>query len=55
MRISDLGEFGLIELIQQWTRSSIVPPEPAGSADYRLTVENGDDAAACTFAGGTTH
>ena len=53
MRISDLGEFGLIELIQQWTRSSIVPPEPAGSADYRLTVENGDDAAACTFAGGT--
>ena len=52
MRISDLGEFGLIELIQQWTRPSIVQPEPAGSADYRLTVENGDDAAACSFVGG---
>ena len=52
MRISDLGEFGLIELIQQWTRTSIVHPEPAGTADYRLTVENGDDAAAGTFFGG---
>ena len=48
MRISDLGEFGLIELVQQWTQSD----GPAAASDagaYRLAVANGDDAAAVTF------
>ena len=47
MRVSDLGEFGLIELIRQWTQ----PAANAGPAGrdhpaYRITVGNGDDAAA---------
>ena len=46
MRISDLGEFGLIELVRQWTQ----PDHPTtDAAPYRLTVANGDDAAAVTF------
>ena len=49
MRISDLGEFGLIELVQQWTREA----EPHGGVGpagvYRAVVDNGDDAAAVTF------
>ncbi len=49
MRISDLGEFGLIELVRQWTQ----PDQSAtDSAPYRLTVPNGDDAAALTFPAG---
>lgn len=49
MRISDLGEFGLIELVQQWLHAT---GDPAGIVDdlpYRITVDNGDDAAAVTF------
>lgn len=50
MRVSDLGEFGLIELIRQWTQ----PAASAGAAGgdnpaYRITVDNGDDAAAATL------
>ena len=46
MRISELGEFGLIELVRQWTQ----PDQSAtDAAPYRLTVANGDDAAAVTF------
>ena len=49
MRISDLGEFGLIELVRQWTQ----PDQSATDvAAYRLTVANGDDAAAVTFPAG---
>lgn len=49
MRISDLGEFGLIELVRQWT---IPDPPVTDAAAYRLTVANGDDAAAVTFPAG---
>lgn len=49
MRISDLGEFGLIELVQQWTREVRPPAESGGTSVYRSVVENGDDAAAVTF------
>ena len=52
MRISDLGEFGLIELIQQWTQGGSPNPGAAPVAEYRLAVPNGDDAAAITFASG---
>ena len=52
MLISDLGEFGLIELIRQWTQRPI-PGNGAGGAGargdnpaYRIAVGNGDDAAA---------
>ncbi|MXZ91094.1 MAG: thiamine-phosphate kinase [Chloroflexi bacterium] len=49
MRISDLGEFGLIDLVRQWTQ----PDQSAtDAAAYRLTVANGDDAAALTFPAG---
>ncbi len=48
MRISDLGEFGLIELIQQWTQPTTAQ-NPAGEGLCRLTLGNGDDAAAGTF------
>ena len=49
MRISDLGEFGLIELVRQWSQ----PDQWVGdAAAYRLTVANGDDAAALTFPAG---
>ena len=49
MHISDLGEFGLIRLVRQWTRSDGSHPEPAPPSGYRLAVANGDDAAALTF------
>ena len=49
MRISDLGEFGLIELVQQWTRVPGSPVETPSSAVCRPVVDNGDDAAAVTF------
>lgn len=48
MLVSDLGEFGLIELIRQWTQ----PVAGAACRDhpaYRITVGNGDDAAAATL------
>ena len=50
MRVSDLGEFGLIELVQQWTRTT--GPGLGSPAAYRLAVPNGDDAAAITFPSG---
>lgn len=50
MRVSDLGEFGLIELVQRWTRTA--SPDPVSPAAYRLAVSNGDDAAAITFPSG---
>lgn len=49
MRISDLGEFGLIELVQEWTREPEYPAERPVSAVCHPTVDNGDDAAAVTF------
>ena len=49
MRISELGEFGLINLVQEWTRGAVHPPAAGSSEAYRLTVDNGDDAAAVTF------
>jgi thiamine-monophosphate kinase len=53
MRITDLGEFGLIELIQQWTRATRPNPNIVPPASYRLAVANGDDAAAITFSNGS--
>ena len=52
MRISDLGEFGLIELVQQWTRQSGCPAQIHPPGVFRTAVENGDDAAAVTFVKG---
>jgi thiamine-monophosphate kinase len=49
MRISDLGEFGLIELVQEWTRPSAASAGLAGDGTVCLTIDNGDDAAASTF------
>ncbi len=49
MRISDVGEFGLIELARRWTEPD---QPPTGDVPYRLAVGNGDDAAAVTFAVG---
>lgn len=49
MRISDLGEFGLIELVQQWTQSSEPCSALAPQARFHIAVPNGDDAAAITF------
>ena len=49
MRISDLGEFGLIELVQQWTRDPGRSVEDSPAAVCRAVVDNGDDAAAVTF------
>ena len=49
MRISELGEFGLISLVQEWTGNADDPSEYPLSSAFRLTVENGDDAAAATF------
>ena len=49
MRISDLGEFGLIELVQQWTRHAGRPAQGDPSDVFRTVVDNGDDAAAVTF------
>ena len=52
MRISELGEFGLISLVQDWTRDADDSPWGTSSDAYRLTVDNGDDAAAVTFLSG---
>ena len=49
MRISDLGEFGLIELVQEWTRETLLPDQSGPAAVCRPLVDNGDDAAAVTF------
>ena len=49
MRISDLGEFGLISLVQEWTRNTGDPSADRSPGAFRLTVDNGDDAAAVTF------
>ena len=49
MRISDLGEFGLIQLVQEWTRQSASEAEAIPSSVYRTVVDNGDDGAAVTF------
>ena len=47
MLISDLGEFGLIELIRQWTQRSVPGAGARGdNPAYRIAVGNGDDAAA---------
>lgn len=52
MRISDLGEFGLIELVRQWTHSAEPDSGLAPQAQFRIAVPNGDDAAAITFPDG---
>lgn len=52
MRISDLGEFGLIELVQQWTQSVEPDSGLAPKAQFHIAVPNGDDAAAITFPDG---
>ena len=52
MRVSDIGEFGLIELVQQWTRAGADSPNSPATQPYRLSVPNGDDAAAITFLNG---
>ena len=52
MRISDLGEFGLIELVQQWTREAGPSTEGATLGVCQPLVDNGDDAAAVTFVKG---
>ena len=46
MLISDLGEFGLIELIRQWTPPAANDAAHRGNPAYRIAVGNGDDAAA---------
>ncbi len=52
MRISDLGEFGLIELVQQWTQAAEPDSSLASQAQLRIAVPNGDDTAAITFPDG---
>ena len=54
MRISELGEFGLIQLVQQWTQAGHPNPGAFPPAAYCLAVPNGDDAAAVTFSNGVT-
>lgn len=49
MRISELGEFGLIELVQQWTRDADRPQWANVNSAFQTIVDNGDDAAAATF------
>lgn len=49
MRVSDIGEFGLIELVQNWTASSRAHTASLATEQYLLSVPNGDDAAAVTF------
>ena len=49
MRISDVGEFGLIQLVQKWTRQSASEADAIPSNVYRTVVDNGDDGAAVTF------
>ena len=52
MRISDVGEFGLIELVQQWTQAAEPESGLDTQAQFRIAVPNGDDAAAITFPDG---
>ena len=52
MRVSDIGEFGLIELVQQWTGAGQAVKDSGIGESYRLAVPNGDDAAAITFPDG---
>ena len=49
MRVSQLGEFGLISLVQEWTGSAASGPEDISPDTCRIAVDNGDDAAAATF------
>lgn len=49
MRVSQLGEFGLISLVQEWTGSAASGPAAISPDTYRIAVDNGDDAAAATF------
>lgn len=49
MRVSQLGEFGLISLVQEWTGSAASGPGAISPDTYRIAVDNGDDAAAATF------
>lgn len=48
-RISDIGEFGLIELVRQWTNAGNATAKAVGSPELSVSVDNGDDAAAITF------
>ena len=45
MRVAELGEFGLIKLIQEWTAPAAGP----GNSAYRIVAGNGDDAAAVSL------
>lgn len=49
MRVSDIGEFGLIELVQKWTNAGNATANVIGSPELSVSVDNGDDAAAITF------
>ena len=49
MRVSDIGEFGLIELVQRWTNAGNATANVIGSPELSVSVDNGDDAAAITF------
>ena len=49
MRVSQIGEFGLISLVQEWTGSAGSDPVVISPDTYRIDVDNGDDAAAATF------
>ena len=49
MRVSQLGEFGLISLVQEWIGSAASAPADISPDTCRLAVDNGDDAAAATF------
>ena len=49
MLVSDLGEFGLIELIRQWTQPAANAGARCDNPAYRIAVGNGDDAAAATL------
>jgi thiamine-monophosphate kinase len=53
MRIKDLGEFGVIELLQQMVVGQRRAPDRASSAFSKLLVDNGDDAAAWCTEGAT--
>ncbi len=52
MRVSDIGEFGLIELVRQWTMAGDAGADSLATDRYRISVPNGDDAAAVTFSRG---
>ena len=52
MRVSDIGEFGLIELVQQWTKAGNTTYKATHAPEFRVAVDNGDDAAAITFSNG---